>query len=564
MLLELNISNFAIIEDLNVKFTKGLNIITGETGTGKSILIDALGILLGSRSNKDFIRTGEEKSLLEAVFFLDNINDLDCLLEEYGIIVDSDRLLIISKEISKTGPSLSKINGKNVNLSMLNNITRNLVDIFGQHQNQSLLNIGNHRILLDSFGDKSFREVKEAFKYNYELLEKEKQHLDSISLNLMERDREIDMLNFQIDEIQEANLDIAIDANIENEYKKMKSVNNIIEVFSNVFNSFNGNDFESIGIIDKINSHSIELEKINDLDKDIYKIFKRFKSLQYELKDLNLECINFIEDINFSNEQLMELEKRLDFINRLKNKYGNTIEEILDYESNAKKRLEVLLNQEKEIKEVKSRILKIESILNSKGENLTSMRKDIAKKLEVLIQNELELLNMDEIKFKVDFKRLDNYVLNGLDRIEFLISPNIGESLKPLSRIASGGEMSRIMLAFKSILAKYDNIQTMIFDEIDTGISGRTAQIVGEKIYNISQNHQVICISHLPQITALADSHYVIGKEVSDNKTGSYIHKLNLEERVEELARLIGGVDLTDTTLKHALEMIQMSESLKG
>lgn len=563
MLLELNISNFAIIKDLNVQFTKGLNIITGETGTGKSILIDALGILLGSRSSKEFIRTGEEISSLEAVFYIENIEGLNEVLEEYGIIIDSDNLLIINKQISMTGPSLSKINGKNVNLTMLNNITRNLVDIFGQHEHQSLLNISNHRLLLDSFGDKDFSKLKEDFIYNYKLLDEAKKHLDSISLNLMERDREIDMLNFQISEIEESQLDVKNDSNVEIEYKKTLNLNKIKEVFSSVLNFLNGIDFESTGVIDGIITHSIELEKISGFDNKIFEILERFKSIQYELDDVNVEFSSFIEDIDFNENELFELESRLDLINRLKNKYGNTIEEILEFKSEAEVRLETLLNQEKEIENIQYKINQIESILETKSNEITNIRKKIAQKLEIAIQNELELLNMCEIKFKVDFQKLSYYSINGIDKIEFLISTNLGEELKPLSKIASGGEMSRIMLAFKNILAKYDKIQTMIFDEIDTGISGRTAQIVGEKIYSISKEHQVICISHLPQITALADSHYVIGKETLDNKTGSYIRQLDLDERVEELARLIGGVDLTETTLKHALEMIEMSNKIK-
>lgn len=562
MLLELNIKNFAIIEDLSVSFKKGLNIITGETGTGKSILIEALGVILGSRTNRDFIRTGEEESNLEAVFYVEN-NNIDQTLEDYGIGIDEDRLLIINKTISRTGPSLSKINGKNVNLSMLARLTRKLVDIFGQHEHQSLLDVSNHKLLLDSFGKEDFRGRMEDYRELYGLLMERRKYLEEISIDRGQRDREIDILNYEIAEIEGAELRPEKDRQLEDEYRKYSKINEINLILANILKNFSSDGFEDRNIIDIISKAVLDLGSVRDIDEDLGLLHERFKNILYELEDLKAEAINYGTGLDFNPNYLRDLEERLDLINKLKSKYGQSLEEVLDFKDRAQERLFVLSNQEREITALKSEIGEIEGELSLRAGEISQVRRELAQELEVSIQSELEYLNMKEISFKVDLRELDDFTRDGRDRVEFLISTNIGEGLKPLSKIASGGEMSRIMLAFKTILAECDSIETMIFDEIDTGISGRTAQLVGEKIYKISRQHQVICISHLAQITAMADEHYSINKETIGHKTGSYIKQLSYEERVEELARLIGGVDLTETTLKHAVEMIQMCQDLK-
>lgn len=563
MLLELNIKNFAIIENLEVRFDNGLNIITGETGTGKSILIEALGVLLGSRSNKDFIRTGEDKAILEAVFYVEN-KEIDYIIKDYGIEIEEDRILIINKSISKNGPSLTKINGKNVNLSMLNKVTRNLVDIFGQHEHQSLLEVDNHKFLIDSFGNKEFKDLKLEIKSAYIELKNKRNYLGEISIESSERDREIDILKYQIDEIEASNLDVKKDLDIEKEYKKYKEINFINNIFMQVLGNLKSNSFEETAILDIINRDISELEKIKEIDEEILSIYERYRNISFELEDLTRDIYDYGNSLEANPNYLIELENRLDLINRLKSKYGESFEEILKFKDEAQERLLILANQEVEIRKLKKEIGLMEEKLLEKSRNLSGLRKEIGRDLEEKIQKELEYLNMKDIVFKVDFKELNDFNIDGIDRVEFLISTNIGEGLMPLSKIASGGEMSRIMLAFKTILAGHDNIDTMIFDEIDTGISGRTAQLVGEKIYEISKDHQVICISHLPQITAMADRHYSINKETINNKTGSYIKLLDDKSRVEELARLIGGPRLTDTTKKHAREMINMCNELKS
>lgn len=562
MLVELNINNFAIIDDISVSFANGLNIITGETGSGKSIIIEALSLILGERTNKEFIQTGKESAYLEAVFYIDNLDNMRDTTDKYGIEFDlNDRLLIVSREINVSGPSISKINGRTVNLGTLNDVTTKLVDISGQHEHQSLLDVQKHEKLVDSFGDEEFNVLKSEIYKMYQDLRMEEDKLKKLSIDNMERDREIDVLQFQIDEIDEVKLKDEDEEDINNEYLRLYNVQEISSSLVEIVNSLDVS-YESTGAIDILNKDSGLLKEIGKYDENLLEFSNRLESLKYELEDLNRGLKNYQETIEFDQERLVFLEKRVDIVYRLKKKYGLTVSDILKFRDESEDRLVKLKNSEVEIEGIEERIVELRKILREDSEILSKKRKGIAGQIEELIKNELRLLNMEKVDFVVDFKEKD-ISSTGIDGIEFLISTNLGESLKPLSKIASGGEMSRIMLAFKNILAIHDKIPTLIFDEIDTGISGRTAQTVGEKIYEISGNHQVICISHLPQIASFADSHYQISKVNMENKTRTNVSKLSFEERIEEMARLLGGVNLTETTLNHAREMIEMSNSLK-
>lgn len=563
MLVEINIKNFAIIDNINVSFTKGLNIITGETGSGKSILVDAIGIILGSRSSKDLIRSGYKKAVLQGVFYLENPLELIPLLNEYNIGLDDDNLLIISKEINLDGPSISKVNGRSINLSMLKNITNKLVDIFGQHEHQSLLDISKHGVLVDSFGDKEFSKLKSEIRSHYEELSSFKNSLQDLSMDSSKRDREIDVLKFQIQEIDEARLSYKDDEELEKEYNRVFNSSKISNSLNEAISYLDNDNIQNPSAIDLINQSIALLQNISRYDENLETLNSRLKSIKLEFEDINMDLKDYLDSVDLDYERLNYLTSRLDLVNKLKRKYGNSVEEVMLFKNKAEDRLDLLINYEKKVASIKDEIKKVEKVLENLSEDLSLRRKNISKEIEKEIKKELEELNMLQVDFKVDFGRTKEFTVNGYDKIEFLISTNPGESLKSLSKIISGGEMSRIMLAFKNILAFFDKIPTMIFDEIDTGISGRTGQIVGEKILNISKNHQVICISHLPQLAALADSHYVINKTMTKDKTRTEIHRLSEEGRVEEMARLIGGVNLTDTTLNHAREMIEMSNKIK-
>lgn len=564
MLVEVNIKNFAIIDDININFTNGLNIMTGETGSGKSILVEAIGIILGSRSSKDLIQSGCKKAVLQGVFYLEDPSVLSNILKEYSINLDDDNLLIVTREINLEGPNLSKVNGRNITLTMLKNITDKLVDIFGQHEHQSLLEPSNHKRLIDSFGDKELMKLKDYIKENYKRLLEEEKKINSLWMDSSERNREIDLLEFQIEEINEARLIGENECDISNEFTKLSNITTIANSIKKVLEYINNDNFDALNASDLINKGIVLIKDVNKYDDDLERFNDRLESISFELQDFSRELIDYYNSIEIDDERLEYLNDRIGLIHKLKRKYGGSIEEILEFKEKSEERLRVLRDYEEETKKTNEKIFKIENNLDIYCKKLSLIRKEIAVEIEKKIKNQLNELNMLNIDFKVHFSKKQDFAEDGYDKIEFLISTNPGESLKSLSKIVSGGEMSRIMLAFKSILAVSDKIPTMIFDEIDTGISGRTAQTVGEKILKISKKSQVICISHLPQIAALADTHFLINKTLKNNKTKTTIKKLTESERVEEMARILGGVDLTDTTLRHAKEMIEMSNKIKN
>ncbi len=562
MIVELNIKDFAIIDNIKIIFDKGFNVLTGETGAGKSIIVEGISMILGQRASKEMVRTGKEKALLEGVFYLENPEKINYILEEYGIDSDDNNYLVITREIYSSGRTISRINGRNVTLNMLNNVTSNLVEIHGQHQHQSLLKVDNHIKIIDSFGDSNFKKLTDEVKSMYEDLQIEKKKLKELSLNVIEREREIDLLKYQLNEIDSSNIGRIDEEEIIREYNKLNNVKEIAYNLGQAYNLLNNEDYDSMSIINGINKCIIWLNSIMNYDDTLKNFATSLESINFELQDLSTSIINYLEDLVIDEERLQYLEEQIDTINKLKKKYGNTIEDIIKYRNSIENKLNILLNNEKAIEESEKRIAHLENKLEKLCSQLTEERKKISSRIEHLISKELEDLNMSNATFKVNFEKNDVFTVKGWDKIEFLISTNKGEELKPLSKIVSGGEMSRIMLAFKNILATYDNIPSLIFDEIDAGISGRTAQIVGEKIKSISKNHQVICVTHLPQIAALGDNHFLIEKMDKSGKTQIHVKKLKYEERVDEISRLIAGVNLTETTKQHAREMLEMSKKL--
>lgn len=562
MIVELSINNFAIIDNVKINFEKGFNVLTGETGAGKSIIIEGISMILGQRANRNLIRSGEERAIIEGVFHLEDPVEINETLEEHGIDIDPNNYLIITREIYNNGRTISRVNGRVVTLSVLNDITANLVDIHGQHEHQSLLDSRTHIKLVDSFGNEELKSLLETVNKKYRVLQEEKNRLKELSQNVENIEREIDLLQYQLKDIDSADIFNLDEDEIMSEYNKLNNIKDIAFNLGQVIDMLNSDDYSGYSIINGISKCRLNLNNIEKYDGALKEYNNILESVEYELKDLYISIKDYLENLELDEERLIILEEKIDLLNSLKRKYGNTIEDIIEYRNSIEAKLNNLLNNERAIEETNKRIKSLEKELMNDCFKLTDLRKRISKKLEANITKELEELNMKNVVFKINFDRHDYFTTEGLDKIEFLISTNKGEELKPLSKIVSGGEMARIMLAFKKILSQYDNIPTLIFDEIDTGISGRTAQIVGEKIKSISKNHQVICISHLPQIAALADVHFLISKEVIDDKTFVAVKKLDYNERIDELSRLLGGVNLTNTTKLHAKEMLDMSKSL--
>ena len=552
MLLELSIKNFAIIEDLRVEFGKGLNVLTGETGSGKSIIIEALSMVLGQRTNKDVIKKGKDYAYIEAIFTcydsFDEIEELD---------FEAGELIIISKEIKLDRPAISKINGRTVNNSTVMKLTSKLIDIFAQHESVSLMANENQREMLDIFAGKEQRNLIEAYTEEFKKLKKLQSELKEKSSLENDREREIDLLKYQVQEIEDANLTQYDDEELEEDFKKLDNSTDIIKELSKATLILKNYDEVSVEqLIDEVVS---SLAYVYKFDSAIEEEYRESEDLRYRLRDLAANLESYTQRIDLDPERFSYLESRLNLVNSLKKKYGRTVDDINKFFVEINDRLEFLENFEKNLQKLELEISKVEKKTRELAVLISANRKKATKLLESKVRDELIELSIKNAEFRVDFNEKE-LSKDGIDRLEFMIKTNLGEDFKPLAKTASGGEMSRIMLGFKSILAQRDNIQTLIFDEIDTGISGKTAMLVGKKIKNLSKDRQIIAISHLQQIVSLADHHYLIEKTSSELNIISTVRKLNREERVNELARLIGGMEITDTAIDAARELISKGE----
>lgn len=557
MILELYMKNCALVEELRLNIDENLNILTGETGSGKSIIIDALGLCLGEKYDRSFLRKGTDKGLVEVVFYSRNSN-LEKVLKENDLELDEDNLLVITRIIYADGKSVARVNGRTVKMGVLKQIASTLIDVHGQHQTQALFNKETHIEFLDLFGELELDEFKQDYKNIYAKYSEVKKALNILTENKddMQIQREIDLLKFQINEIESANLS-------KDEYddllKQRDVYRNSEKIYSNLNLSYQNLYDGSVNAVDLIGNAVRELSAISEYDKSLSDYNNEIERIMYELQDISRDIRNYKENINFEPYELEQIELRVDEINNLRRKYGDSIEEILEYYNNTKSRLDEILNRDEKVEELKSEIVKLEKTLSVKAKALTNARKNVAIKLEEALLVELKSLNMKNVIFKVNFEE-SVFTPNGKDDIEFMISFNLGEDIKPIYKVASGGEMSRFMLAFKTILSDIDQIDTLVFDEIDTGISGIAAQIVGEKLSNIGKKKQVICITHLPQIAANADTHYCIEKSTSNERTFTTIKKLNYEQQKDEIARLIAGSNITEKTMEHATEIIELAK----
>lgn len=557
MLHTLYVKNLALIDEIEVDFREGLNILTGETGAGKSIILGSINLALGGRYSADMLRNEEEPGYVELTFFVENESVIS-QLKEKDIFPEDGVVTLSRRMIGKR--SVCKINGEAVQISALKEVATILIDIHGQHEHQSLLYKKNHLSILDAFAKELVVTVKENVSELYRTYKELQTELKESQIDEKERNKEIGFLEFEIKEIEAANLQDGEDDSLEDEYRRMlngkKITGNLEEAYGYTAGSGNNaSDFLSRAI------RSLqEASRYDDRASELYDQLSEVDSL---LNDFNRELSDYSSSLEFSEEAFYEIETRLNDINRLKAKYGNSISEILAYQAEKEERLTKLQDYDMYLQELQMKLTEAEKKLRNESNILTALRKEAALKLKEVIREGLLDLNFLDVRFDICFGELEHYTGNGLDDVEFMISMNPGEPVRPLGEVASGGELSRIMLAIKTVMAEKDQIETLIFDEIDVGISGRTAQKVSEKMAAIGKSHQVICITHLAQIAAMADAHYLIQKGVVDGKTRTTIGLLNRSQEVEELARILGGAEITDTVMQSAAEMKELAMRTK-
>ncbi len=558
MLTQVSIKDFAIIEDVNMEFGKGLHVLTGETGAGKSILIEAMSMALGSRADTTYIRSGKDKAVIE-LSALPTKQNLSFL--ESKELSDNENL-IITREIFQGGKSIARINGTAVSLSILNALSSELADIHGQYDNQSLLDPESHLVILDRYGKTTIEtkalQVKELF-FQYD---EAKARLDKLLAFDAESARSKDFMEFELNEIKNAGLVPEEDDLLNERLNILKNGELLSSSLNECYELLYGDNQSAL---DKLSLSMGILEQIKDFSAEYSQLSESITSSYYNLEDLKSTLRKLKESIDFSPEAINLTQERLDLIDRLKKKYGSSIDKILEYQDELEERLNSIENSGHLIASAKEQVHKSYGELKTAADELSHLRRKAAEKMEKDVESELRELNFKDSRLVVSFRELtkdgkQDFTPGGSDLVEFLMITNKGETPKPLAKIASGGEISRIMLAFKKILGNFDNIPCLIFDEIDNGISGATASIVGSKLKEISETHQVICITHLAQIAAFADHHYQIYKEESENRTITSVKRLDENERIEEIARLLGGLHITEATLKNARELISQSQ----
>lgn len=560
MLLQLSIKNFALIEEITLDLDEGFTILAGETGAGKSILIDAINYVLGSKFNKDLIRTGEEKTFVEAICSIEDNKSLKEILDFYDI--EYDDILIISRESFKNGKSVIRVNGKAIILSNLRKISEKLIDIHGQHSNQNLLNKDRHIEYLDSFGkinlENDFIKYKESFVEFKDIKDK------ILSLNKNESDEKlVDYIKYQIEEIDNASLSAGEEERLIDRYNILSNHEKIRNSLARSYSYLDSSTGE-YSVLDSLDFVVREISAIEKHSEKAKLIKERVNNTYYELQDLTKDIKSLLDESYYDENELDEINSRIYKVGLLKKKYGSSIEEILKYRENLDKQYQEIINSEEIIKELKNKLIVIEKRLDKYSKNIHEKRVILGKAIEEKIEKELKYVGLEKCTFKISIEYDDSFNLKGKDKVQFMISTNLGEPIKPMEKIVSGGELSRIMLSLKSVFIDKDNTPTIIFDEIDTGISGRIAQCVAEKMYEISNKHQVLCITHLPQIASMSDNHYMVKKYIENEKTFTKIEKINEEKKIEEIAIMLGGVKLTENTLTNAREIIELANKKKN
>ncbi len=559
MLIQLNIKNFALIEEIKVEFDDGFNILSGETGAGKSILIDAIDYVLGGKFSKSLIRTGEEKTFVEAIFSIDNEfvkKELDELDIEY------EDIIIISREYTISGKSIIKVNGRSLIISQLKKIREKILDIHGQHQNQTLLDRGSHIIYLDNFIGEKIKEPLKKFNELRERLNEIKAKILKINGN-EDREKLIDYTKFQIDDIKKGNLRVGEEEELKEEFNYLSNaekINNSLKLSCELLNY--RDDGNSV-----LESLSRVISELSSVEKNSQVIGEKkavIEEAYYNIEEVSRELRDIAEDTVYDENKLEKINERIYEINGYKKKYGNTIEEVIEYFNKLKENYNELVNASEILKELEEEERHVLNEMKTVGDTIHKIREKFSEILKESLLKELAYVGLEKSTMEIQVKLCENYNERGFDEVSFLISTNTGEPVKPLEKVLSGGELSRIMLAFKCVFADKDGISTLIFDEIDTGVSGAVAQRIGEKMYQVSLNHQVLCITHLPQIAILSDHHYFVSKSIKDNKTFTNIKILNKDEKIHQVATMLGGNEVTKATYENVKEMLKLSENKKN
>lgn len=557
MLQSLYVKNLALIDEIEVDFREGLNILTGETGAGKSIILGSINLALGGRYSSEMLRNQEEAGYVELTFLVEN-EAQKALLKEKEIHPEDGMVVLSRKLIDKR--SISKINGETVPIALLKEAAAILIDIHGQHEHQSLLYKKNHLTILDSFAKDAVQERKRKVSEQYHVYRTCIEELEASELDENKRLKEMNFLEFEISEIEGANLKAGEDEELEEKYRRMVNGKRITESIDEAYGYTAGSGNSASDLLSRAIRCLQEAAHYEERADSLYEQLSEVDSL---LNDFNRELSDYRDSFEFSEEEFYEVETRLNEINRLKAKYGNTIPDIFAYRDEKVERRNMLKEYDTYLENLQKKKKEAEETLKLTSEELSHLRKEAAKQLEAAIKNGLLDLNFLDVKFEIVFRELSDFTSLGKDEVEFMISMNPGEPVRPLGDVASGGELSRIMLAIKTVMAEKDQIETLIFDEIDVGISGRTAQKVSEKMALIGKNHQVICITHLAQIAAMADAHFLIEKKVVDGKTKTGISLLSPQQEVAELARILGGAEITDKVLESAAEMKELAKRTK-
>lgn len=558
MIFELSIKDFILIRDVKIEFDQGLNILTGETGAGKSMVLGAINMVLGGQANKDSIRLGAEKASIRASFL--SSETINALLSEQDIATDED-ILVISREINSKGKSFSRINSQIVTLNQLKSVTDQLLSIHGQNEHQNLLERDHQMNLLDAFGGEGLLSLKDDVLTFFAAMQVLESDISKLNKKSSERTKQLDFLNFQIQEIEQAKLKVDEDIALEKEFEYLSNLEHIQESVSHATAWLSGDFGEgALGMMSQLGGQFKKLEGFNiDLDE----LSSRMKELYYLMDDLSKDLDRFNEKLEMDPEKFSLLERRLDEINNLKSKYGKRISDILDYLSKIKEEQSEYEAIESLIIEKNEALSKAKRAYQTKASELTNLRKEAAVHFEKALETELQALNMKATTFKIEIENAKHPLQTGMDEIDFVIATNIGQPFRPLKKVVSGGELSRIMLGIKIVLGKLDEVPTLVFDEVDAGISGITANIVGEKLAKLAQNCQILCITHLPQIAVYADHHFSIEKTSDGISTETFLKKIEGTDVESEISRLVGGVTVTDSTIKHAKEMLLGAELKK-